>query len=211
MLLLETYFLIVYRRLFTTHFQNEKREEQVCTYDQTTDVEIISEELDRKYKRINTMRKKEKLWGLEEEDTEKLNELLEDYNELYFILIEAVFTQQIEYFISNSEIEEIKEKLEEKYDWDGSILYNNDELTELMLKISSLHEFLNLVDDLMRKQLLAVNEFIQTELGKEIEDAFSQICSFEDKDINAISKYVITRNKVLKSIVETYFSPIEEE
>ena len=183
----------------------------MCTYDQTTDVEIISEELDRKYKRINTMRKKEKLWGLEEEDTEKLNELLEDYNELYFILIEAVFTQQIEYFISNSEIEDIKEKLEEKYDWDGSILYNNDELTELMLKINSLHEFLNLVDDLMRKQLLAVNEFIQTELGKEIEDAFSQICAFEDKDINAISKYVITRNKVLKSIVETYFSPIEEE
>ena len=183
----------------------------MCTYDQTTDVEVISEELDKKYKRINTLKKKEKLWGLDEEDTEKLNELLESYNELYFILIEAVFTQQIEYFISNDEICSIKEKLEKKYHWDGSILYNDDELTKLMFKIDSLHEFLNLIDDLMRKQLLAVNDFIQTELGKEIEDAFSQICQFEEKDINAISKYVITRNKVLKSIVETYFSPIGEE
>ena len=83
----------------------------MCTYDQTTDVEVISEELDKKYKRINTLKKKEKLWGLDEEDTEKLDELLESYNELYFILIEAVFTQQIEYFISNDGICNIKEKL----------------------------------------------------------------------------------------------------
>ena len=139
----------------------------------------------------------------------KLNELEEDYNELYFILIEAVFCQQIEAFIDNENISNIKAEMRSRYNWEGEILYNDEELVGLLSEINSIHSFLNLIDKLMKEELLSTEEFIKTDLGKEIEDAFASICMFEKADeLDSISKYIITRNKVLKSLVETYFNPL---
>ena len=176
--------------------------------DQFDDVDIISEELDKIYKRLNTLRKKSKLWGITDDEKIKLNEL-EDYNELYFILIEAVFCQQIEAFIDNENISNIKAEMRSRYNWEGEILYNDEELVGLLSEINSIHSFLNLIDKLMKEELLSTEEFIKTDLGKEIEDAFASICMFEKADeLDSISKYIITRNKVLKSLVETYFNPL---
>ena len=177
--------------------------------DQFDDVDIISEELDKIYKRLNTLRKKSKLWGITDDEKIKLNELEEDYNELYFILIEAVFCQQIEAFIDNENISNIKAEMRSRYNWEGEILYNDEELVGLLSEINSIHSFLNLIDKLMKEELLSTEEFIKTDLGKEIEDAFASICMFEKADeLDSISKYIITRNKVLKSLVETYFDPL---
>lgn len=177
--------------------------------DQFDDVDIISEELDKIYKRLNTLRKKSKLWGITDDEKIKLNELEEDYNELYFILIEAVFCQQIEAFIDNENISNIKAEMRSRYNWEGEILYNDEELVGLLSEINSIHSFLNLIDKLMKEELLSTEEFIKTDLGKEIEDAFASICMFEKTDeLDSISKYIITRNKVLKSLVETYFNPL---
>lgn len=177
--------------------------------DQFDDVDIISEELDKIYKRLNTLRKKSKLWGITDDEKIKLNELEEDYNELYFILIEAVFCQQIEAFIDNENISNIKAEMRSRYNWEGEILYNDEELVGLLSEINSIHSFLNLIDKLMKEELLSTEEFIKTDLGKEIEDAFASICMFEKADeLDSISKYIITRNKVLKSLVETYFNPL---
>lgn len=177
--------------------------------DQFNDVDIISEELDKIYKRLNTLRKKSKLWGITDDEKIKLNELEEDYNELYFILIEAVFCQQIEAFIDNENISNIKAEMRSRYNWEGEILYNDEELVGLLSEINSIHSFLNLIDKLMKEELLSTEEFIKTDLGKEIEDAFASICMFEKADeLDSISKYIITRNKVLKSLVETYFNPL---
>ena len=177
--------------------------------DQFDDVDIISEELDKIYKRLNTLRKKSKLWGITDDEKIKLNELEEDYNELYFILIEAVFCQQIEAFIDNENISNIKAEMRSRYNWEGEILYNDEELVGLLSEINSIHSFLNLIDKLMKEELLSTEEFIKTDLGKEIEDAFASICMFEKADdLDSISKYMITRNKVLKSLVETYFNPL---
>ena len=41
--------------------------------DQFDDVDIISEELDKIYKRLNTLRKKSKLWGITDDEKIKLN------------------------------------------------------------------------------------------------------------------------------------------
>ena len=177
--------------------------------DQFDDVDIISEELDKIYKRLNTLRKKSKLWGITDDEKIKLSELEEDYNELYFILLEAVFCQQIEAFIDNENISNIKAEMRSRYNWEGEILYNNEELVGLLSEINSIHSFLNLIDKLMKEELLSTKEFIKTDLGKEIEDAFASICMFEKADeLDSISKYIITRNKVLKSLVETYFNPL---
>ena len=177
--------------------------------DQFDDVDIISEELDKIYKRLNTLRKKSKLWGITDDEKIKLNELEEDYNELYFILIEAVFCQQIEAFIDNENISNIKAEMRSRYNWEGEILYNDEELVGLLSEINSIHSFLNLIDKLMKEELLSTEEFIKTDLGKEIEDAFASICMFEKADeLDSISKYIITRNKVLKTLVETYFNPL---
>lgn len=177
--------------------------------DQFDDVDVISEELDKIYKRLNTLRKKSKLWGITDDEKIKLNELEEDYNELYFILIEAVFCQQIEAFIDNENISNIKAEMRSRYNWEGEILYNDEELVGLLSEINSIHSFLNLIDKLMKEELLSTEEFIKTDLGKEIEDAFASICMFEKADeLDSISKYIITRNKVLKSLVETYFNPL---
>ena len=177
--------------------------------DQFDDVDIISEELDKIYKRLNTLRKKSKLWGITDDEKIKLNELEEDYNELYFILIEAVFCQQIEAFIDNENISNIKAEMRSRYNWEGEILYNDEELVGLLSEINSIHSFLNLIDKLMKEELLSTEEFIKTDLSKEIEDAFASICMFEKADeLDSISKYIITRNKVLKSLVETYFNPL---
>ena len=177
--------------------------------DQFDDVDIISEELDKIYKRLNTLRKKSKLWGITDDEKIKLNELEEDYNELYFILIEAVFCQQIEAFIDNENISNIKAEMRSRYNWEGEILYNDEELVGLLSEINSIHSFLNLIDKLMKEELLSTEELIKTDLGKEIEDAFASICMFEKADeLDSISKYIITRNKVLKSLVETYFNPL---
>ena len=177
--------------------------------DQFDDVDIISEELDKIYKRLNTLRKKSKLWGITDDEKIKLNELEEDDNELYFILIEAVFCQQIEAFIDNENISNIKAEMRSRYNWEGEILYNDEELVGLLSEINSIHSFLNLIDKLMKEELLSTEEFIKTDLGKEIEDAFASICMFEKADeLDSISKYIITRNKVLKSLVETYFNPL---
>lgn len=177
--------------------------------DQFDDVDIISEELDKIYKRLNTLRKKSKLWGITDDEKIKLNELEEDYNELYFILIEAVFCQQIEAFIDNENISNIKAEMRSRYNWEGEILYNDEELVGLLSEINSIHSFLNLIDKLMKEELLSTEEFIKTDLGKEIEDAFASICMFEKADeLDSISKYIITRNKVLKSLVKTYFNPL---
>ena len=177
--------------------------------DQFDDVDIISEELDKIYKRLNTLRKKSKLWGITDDEKIKLNELEEDYNELYFILIEAVFCQQIEAFIDNENISNIKAEMRSRYNWEGEILYNDEELVGLLSEINSIHSFLNLIDKLMKEELLSTEEFIKTDLGKEIEDAFASICMFEKADeLDSISKYIITRNKGLKSLVETYFNPL---
>ena len=178
--------------------------------DQFDDVEVISDELDKLYKRINTLHKKSKLWGIDDDEKIKLRELEEDYNELYFVLIEAVFCQQIEAFIDNEAISNIKEEMKNRYNWEGEILYNDEELVGLLSEINSIHLFLNLIDDLMKEELISAKEFVKTDLGKEIEDAFSSICMFDkSEEIDSISKYIITRNKVLKSLVETYFNPID--
>ena len=96
-----------------------------------------------------------------------------------------------------------------RYNWEGEILYNDEELVGLLSEINSIHSFLNLIDKLMKEELLSTEEFIKTDLGKEIEDAFASICMFEKADeLDSISKYIITRNKVLKSLVETYFNPL---
>ena len=121
--------------------------------DQFDDVDIISEELDKIYKRLNTLRKKSKLWGITDDEKIKLNELEEDYNELYFILIEAVFCQQIEAFIDNENISNIKAEMRSRYNWEGEILYNDEELVGLLSEINSIHSFLNLIDKLMKEEL----------------------------------------------------------
>ncbi len=163
----------------------------------------ICNDIDKLIGRISTLQKKKKLWGLNVEEDKKLIGLTVDYLKNYYQLIDIVFNNYIEPFMYNDNIIDIKEELYSKYNWDGSVTMFNDDIDELLNNCKdSIPDVLNLIEQLKDEELLAADEFINTEYGKE---AIEMFCSLQNVEINdeCIRKYILVRYEVILGLLET--------
>ena len=90
----------------------------------------------------------------------------------------------------------------------GEIMFDDDYLSMVMESIKDIDVFLRQLDKLEELELEQIENFITTEAGAEIEDAFGNLTMFKEDEDNtdSITKYIKSRTEVTKKMVDVYFN-----
>lgn len=166
----------------------------------------LYEKLEGLHKQIDKYKKRLDLWKeLPEEDEKKLEELGVEYLETHYKLVDMTFTDNIEPFLYNDEIIHLKQMMNDKYQWTGEIIFDDEYLLNVLKNIEDVDELYSIMDEIETEELKQVQEFLETEAGKEIEYAFGQLI-LNEEDMDSISKYITSRNKIIKKTYDSYFN-----
>ena len=162
----------------------------------------ICKDIEKLIGRINTLKKKKKLWGLTSEEDLKMIELILEYLKNYYQLIDIIFNNYIEPFIYNDKIVNIKTELFMKYEWDGNLTMFEEDIERLMsISKDSRVELVGLIEELKEEEILMAKEFSETEYGKEACEMFCILQNIKLSN-NCIEKYIITRYDIILGLIE---------
>ena len=141
-------------------------------------------------------------------ETERLSEKLStEYLEAHYKLVDLTFTDHIEPFLYNDKIIDLKTKMEEKYNWSGEIMFDDDYMESVMKSIKDVDDFLDDIEELEKLELSQVEDFINTPSGEEIEDAFKNLILLEEEsEQDSISRYIVNRTDITRKLVNVYFN-----
>lgn len=175
----------------------------------TDTLESLATKLESTHKKLFLMKKRLDRWGLNDEEKIKLEKLSTEYLETHYKLVDLTFTDHIEPFLYTDKIIDLKTKMEEKYNWSGEIMFDDDYMESVMKSIEDVDDFLDDIDELEKLELSQVGDFIDTPSGEEIEDAFKNLMVFENESedkLDSISRYIISRSDITKKLVNIYFN-----
>ena len=99
------------------------------------------------------------------------------------------------------------DKMEEKYNWSGEIMFDDDYMESVMKSIKDVDSFLDDIEELEKLELSQVEDFINTPSGEEIEDAFKNLILLEEEsEQDSISRYIVNRTDITRKLVNVYFN-----
>lgn len=172
----------------------------------TNTIESLYNRLGELHKQIEKLKKRLELWKtLPKEQEEKLEKLGNEYIETHYKLVDMTFTDNIEPFLYNEDIIYLKQMMDDKYQWSGEIIFDDEYLLNVLKSIKDIDELYNIMDKIEEQELQEVKKFIETEAGKEVEYAFGQLI-LNKEDTDSITKYITGKNKIIKKMFNTYFN-----
>lgn len=173
----------------------------------TDTIESLATKLEALHKKLLLLKKRLDRWGLNDEEKIKLEKLSTEYLEAHYKLVDLTFTDHIEPFLYNDKIIDLKTKMEEKYNWSGEIMFDDDYMESVMKSIKDVDGFLDDIEELEKLELSQVEDFINTPSGEEIEDAFKNLMLLEEEsEQDSISRYIVNRTDITRKLVNIYFN-----
>lgn len=170
---------------------------------QTINEEKLNKDIDKIVAKVHMLQKKKRLWGLSEEENNELSKLLFTYMKNHYQLIDVVFSNYVEPFLYNDKIVYIKSVLTSKYDWDGSLLFFDNDMEKLFNKINdkqdNKQEVLDLINELVEEELVMSADFEDSDYGQEIIELFGTLQNTTSPD--CIENYIRLRNDIITTMI----------
>lgn len=159
----------------------------------------VCKDIEKLVNKIQILKKKKKLWGLtDDEDNIMINMILE-YFQNFYKLIDIVFCNYIEPFLYNEDIICIKSKLMDKYNWNGNLLLKEDDI-KIVDNIDDKYYFIVLIERLRELELKEAEKFSNTEHGREASEMFCLLQNIK-YDYKCIEKYIDIRYDLILSMI----------
>lgn len=167
---------------------------------QVTNEEALSNNIDKIIKKINVLKSKKKLWGLNLEDEKELIKLTLLYMKHYYQLIDVIFNDYVEPFLYNDKIISIKNEMLNTYNWDGSLFFFDSDIENLLNNVKDKSGIINHLKELQKEELKMFVYFKSSQYGEEIIELFGLLQNIS-KD-GGIEKYINVRYNTLISLIE---------
>lgn len=170
-------------------------------------IELIKEEkefckkFEKLSKDINILDKKKKLWGLNSEESIKLNFLILDYMRYYYKLVDIIFNKYIEPLLFNDNIIGLKQELLLLLEWDGELLFFEEDIEVFMNKINDNNRqyIIELLEDLSHLEIESSKD-IKFE-DEEIISLFIELNNIENRN-ECIIEYIKIKYDILIELIK---------
>jgi UDP-galactopyranose mutase len=159
----------------------------------------LCDKIDKILHKLEVIEKKEKLWGISEEERKETIILRVEYMKYYYKLIDNIFIDYIEPFLFTEEIVNLKQEVLAKTGWTGELLFEEKEIDKFLDNVDNYEEVIELIKEIKEEELSMVENFEKSEISIDLIDLFKILNSTENADI---SEYIELRYNIIISLLE---------
>ena len=157
-------------------------------------------EIEKKLQRLQVLKKKKKLWGLNEKEEKEYAAIKLKYIVEYFELVDIIFIEYIEPFLFTNDIISKKTEIMEETGWEGNLLFKDKDIQGFLDNVKDKEKVIGILTYLKNEEIKQVEEFKNSEYGKKMLELFYVLNNIENES-NFIINYIETRYEIMICLI----------